>query len=48
MKFSEKWLRSWVNPQVSRDDLVARLSMAGLEVDSVSLAAGVFSGVVVG
>ncbi|WP_339521836.1 phenylalanine--tRNA ligase subunit beta [Pseudomonas sp. EA_35y_Pfl2_R111] len=48
MKFSEQWLRSWVNPQVSRDDLVARLSMAGLEVDSVSLAAGVFSGVVVG
>ncbi|MGG5873713.1 phenylalanine--tRNA ligase subunit beta [Pseudomonas peli] len=48
MKFSEQWLRSWVSPQVSRDDLVARLSMAGLEVDSVSLAAGVFSGVVVG
>jgi phenylalanyl-tRNA synthetase beta chain len=48
MKFSEQWLRTWVCPQVSRDDLVARLSMAGLEVDSVSLAAGVFSGVVVG
>jgi phenylalanyl-tRNA synthetase beta chain len=48
MKFSEQWLRTWVGPQVSRDDLVARLSMAGLEVDSVSLAAGVFSGVVVG
>lgn len=48
MKFSEKWLRSWVNPQVSRDELVARLSMAGLEVDSVSLVAGAFSGVVVG
>jgi phenylalanyl-tRNA synthetase beta chain len=48
MKFSEQWLRSWVNPDVSRDDLVARLSMAGLEVDSVSLAAGVFSSVMVG
>ncbi len=48
MKFSEQWLRSWVNPQVSRDELVARLSMAGLEVDSVALVAGVFSGVVVG
>ena len=48
MKFSEQWLRSWVNPQVSRDDLVARLSMAGLEVDSVSLAAGIFTGVIVG
>ena len=48
MKFSEQWLRGWVNPQVSRDELVARLSMAGLEVDSVAPVAGVFSGVVVG
>ncbi|CDF96847.1 MULTISPECIES: phenylalanine--tRNA ligase subunit beta [unclassified Pseudomonas] len=48
MKFSEQWLRGWVSPQVSRDELVARLSMAGLEVDSVTLAAGEFSGVVVG
>ncbi|HEY6610718.1 MAG TPA: phenylalanine--tRNA ligase subunit beta [Pseudomonas sp.] len=48
MKFSEQWLRTWVNPQVARDELVARLSMAGLEVDSVTLAAGAFSGVVVG
>ncbi|HEC49322.1 MAG TPA: phenylalanine--tRNA ligase subunit beta, partial [Pseudomonas xinjiangensis] len=48
MKFSEQWLRSWVNPQVSHDELVARLSMSGLEVDSVTPAAGVFSGVVVG
>lgn len=48
MKFSEQWLRGWVNPQVSRDELVARLSMAGLEIDSVAPVAGVFSGVVVG
>ncbi|EFQ62332.1 MULTISPECIES: phenylalanine--tRNA ligase subunit beta [Pseudomonas] len=48
MKFSEQWLRGWVSPQVDRDALVARLSMAGLEVDSVTPAAGVFSGVVVG
>lgn len=48
MKFSEQWLRTWVNPQVSRDELVARLSMAGLEVDSVTPVAGAFSGVVVG
>ncbi|MNQ34413.1 Phenylalanine--tRNA ligase beta subunit [compost metagenome] len=48
MKFSEQWLRTWVNPQVARDELVARLSMAGLEVDSVTPAAGAFSGVVVG
>ncbi|MFB1011586.1 MAG: phenylalanine--tRNA ligase subunit beta, partial [Thiopseudomonas sp.] len=48
MKFSEQWLRSLVNPNVSRDELVARLSMAGLEVDAVEPVAGEFSGVVVG
>ncbi|UUY07058.1 phenylalanine--tRNA ligase subunit beta [Pseudomonas sp. J452] len=48
MKFSEQWLRSWVNPVVSRDELVARLSMVGLEVDSVTPAAGEFSGIVIG
>ena len=35
MKFSEQWLREWVNPPVSTDELVAQLTMAGLEVDSV-------------
>ncbi|QKZ05881.1 phenylalanine--tRNA ligase subunit beta [Pseudomonas eucalypticola] len=48
MKFSENWLRGWVSPQVDRDELVARLSMAGLEVDSVTPAAGAFTGVIVG
>ncbi|WP_394562158.1 phenylalanine--tRNA ligase subunit beta [Aquipseudomonas alcaligenes] len=48
MKFSEQWLRGWVNPAVSRDELVARLSMVGLEVDAVIPVAGQFSGVVVG
>jgi phenylalanyl-tRNA synthetase beta chain len=48
MKFSEQWLRSWVNPPVSQDDLVAQLSMAGLEVDDVEPVAGPFSGVIVG
>ena len=48
MKFSEQWLRSWVNPQATRDELVARLSMTGLEVDGVEPAAGAFSGVIVG
>jgi phenylalanyl-tRNA synthetase beta chain len=48
MKFSEKWLREWVNPSVSTDGLSDQLSMAGLEVDSVEAVAGEFSGVVVG
>ena len=48
MKFSEKWLREWVNPKISTAELLAQLTMAGLEVDSVEPAASVFNGVVVG
>jgi phenylalanyl-tRNA synthetase beta chain len=48
MKFSEKWLREWVNPAISSDELVAQITLAGLEVDDVEAAAGDFSGVVVG
>ncbi|HNE01002.1 MAG TPA: phenylalanine--tRNA ligase subunit beta, partial [Plasticicumulans sp.] len=48
MKISEQWLREWTNPAVSTDELVAQLTMAGLEVDAVTPVAGVFSGVVVG
>ena len=48
MKFSESWLREWVNPAVSRDELAHQITMAGLEVDSVDAVAGEFSGVVIG
>ena len=48
MKFSEAWLREWVNPQVDTVQLADQLSMAGLEVDSVEPVAGKFQGVVVG
>jgi len=48
VKFSENWLREWVNPQLSTEELVAQLTMAGLEVDSVEPAANKFTGVVVG
>ncbi len=48
MKFSESWLKEWVNPNVSTDDLIEKLTMAGLEVDATEPAAGAFSGVVVG
>ncbi|MGB3726716.1 MAG: phenylalanine--tRNA ligase subunit beta [Glaciecola sp.] len=48
MKFSESWLREWVNPSVTTNELCEQLSMAGLEVDGVEPAAGEFSGVVVG
>ena len=48
MKFSEQWLREWVNPEISTDELSAQLTMAGLEVDGIEAVAGQFSGVVVG
>jgi phenylalanyl-tRNA synthetase beta chain len=47
MKFSESWLRESVNPAVSVDELVAQLTMAGLEVDSLEAAAPALTGVVV-
>ena len=48
MKFSEKWLREWVDPKVSSEELAEQLTMAGLEVDSVEPAAAEFTKVVVG
>ena len=48
MKFSEQWLREWVNPAVATAELTHQLTMAGLEVDAVEAVAPVFSGVVVG
>lgn len=47
MKVSEIWLREWVNPALDAKQLASRLTMAGLEVDSVSPVAGLFDGVVV-
>jgi len=48
MKFSEQWLREWVSPSVSTEELAHRLTMAGLEVDAIENVAGEFSKVVVG
>ncbi|MBJ7220662.1 MULTISPECIES: phenylalanine--tRNA ligase subunit beta [unclassified Brenneria] len=48
MKFSELWLREWVNPAVDSDTLSEQITMAGLEVDGVEPVAGAFHGVVVG
>lgn len=36
MKYSEQWLREWVNPPVNREELCATLTMAGLEAESQS------------
>lgn len=48
MKVSESWLREWVSPNISTEELVEQLTMAGLEVDALEAAAGDFSKVVVG
>ncbi len=47
MQFPESWLRTLVNPQLSTDALAHKLTMAGLEVETVQAAAKPFSGVVV-
>ena len=48
MKFSESWLREWINPEISSEMLADQLTMAGLEVDDVEKVAGDFTGVVIG
>ncbi|MFB6434691.1 MAG: phenylalanine--tRNA ligase subunit beta [Candidatus Malihini olakiniferum] len=48
MKFSEHWLREWVNPALSSKELSEQITMAGLEVDSIEAVSGAFHGVVVG
>ncbi len=48
MKFSEQWLREWVNPDLNTADLGHQLTMAGLEVDAIEPVAPEFNGVVVG
>ena len=48
MQFSEQWLRSYFDPPFTSDELASRLTMAGLEVESVDPVAPPFSGVVVG
>tara|TARA_R110002096_G_scaffold125663_2_gene271692 strand:- start:47021 stop:49393 length:2373 start_codon:yes stop_codon:yes gene_type:complete len=47
MKFSEKWLREFVNPDVNTETLMHQLTMAGLEVDGIEPACPAFDGLVV-
>jgi len=47
MKISENWLREWANPDLTSDQLVSQLTMAGLEVDSVESAAPALNKIVV-
>ena len=47
MRFSERWLRTMVDPALDTAGLCDRLTMSGLEVESAAPAAPPFSGVVV-
>jgi phenylalanyl-tRNA synthetase beta chain len=47
MKFSENWLRTFVNPPLSSEHLAQALTMAGLEVEALESAAPAFEKVVV-
>jgi len=48
MKISENWLREWVNPNVTTDELAHQLIMSGTELDAVDPVASAFTHVVVG
>ncbi|MEO1963437.1 MAG: YtpR family tRNA-binding protein, partial [Cycloclasticus sp.] len=48
MLVNEAWLKEFVDYSIPTDELTAKLTMAGLEVDSVAAAAAEFTGVVVG
>lgn len=48
MKFSEQWLRDWVDPSISTDELAHQLTMAGIEVEQITSLAGELKGVLVG
>lgn len=48
MQFSETWLRTWVNPDISSEKMIELFTDLGHELDESTAVAGVFSNVVVG
>ena len=48
MQISESWLREWVNPALTTQQLGHQLTMAGLEVDAIQAVAPPFNNVFVG
>ena len=48
MKFSENWLRAYVNPDLDSERLGHALTMSGLEVEAMETVAPPFDKVVVG
>src|SRR5712691_4859850 len=48
MQFSERWLRTLVDPPLGAEELAHLLTMSGIEVEACNPVAPPFSGVVVG
>jgi phenylalanyl-tRNA synthetase beta chain len=48
MKFSEQWLREWVSPAITTQQLADQLTMAGLEVEAIEPVAANINQVIVG
>ncbi|MFP3019449.1 MAG: phenylalanine--tRNA ligase subunit beta [Arsenophonus sp.] len=48
MKLSESWLREWVNPTISSEELSEQMTMAGLKIDDIKPVSGQFQGVLIG
>lgn len=48
MKFSEKWLRQWINIKIDSNVLYNQISSSGIEVESVKKFEPIFDGVIVG
>jgi len=47
MKIAESWLREWVNPDLDTEALAERLTMAGHEVEDISLDGAGLDGVII-
>lgn len=48
MKLSEKWLREWITTDLTREELGAKLTMAGLEMEAILPVGGSLAHVVIG
>ena len=48
MLYSEKWIREWVNPSLSTQEMADKLTMAGLEVDGLEKVRPEFTEVYIG
>ena len=48
MKINESWLREWVNPDISTEELAHQLIMSGTEIDAIEPVASAFTHVLVG